>query len=65
MTQGFRSEQPSPLAVRISQSMTNNSKYLTTTESCSCPDYHYRKHVCKHMQQMRNENAVNELREFF
>ena len=42
--------------------LTAPSQYFTSTVSCSCPDYLYRRmrlgHACKHMQALRQAVAL-------
>ena len=43
---------PTPLASRIAARLAAAAgvgKYLTTADTCQCPDHQYRKRVCKHM----------------
>jgi predicted nucleic acid-binding Zn finger protein len=42
---------PSPLAARIAAvtQQQGGTKYITTENGCTCPDYKYRSRICKHM----------------
>jgi predicted nucleic acid-binding Zn finger protein len=42
------------LAGRIAAArQSGKGEYMTTADSCSCPDHQYRKRTCKHMIALR------------
>lgn len=53
---------PSKLAARIAEFIAQQGaeKYLTTRESCTCPDHKYRKRTCKHMVALLDEELRKE-----
>lgn len=48
------------LAAGIVAAREGKGKYLTTADSCCCPDRQYRNRVCKHMQNVREGREPTE-----
>lgn len=47
----------SSLAAKIAAAR-GEGKYLTTADTCSCPDHRYRNRVCKHMRAFRTLHGL-------
>lgn len=55
-----RRQQPSPLTAAIAAAIQQrgDGQYLTTKDSCNCPDHRYRHRVCKHMLALRDASLL-------
>ena len=56
-----RSKIPSPLAAQIASihrvTTVQSGNYTTSINGCTCKDYQFRKHTCKHMAAVRELEA--------